>query len=849
MFLKTKKRPVRHEHIKRIATEAPTFLNSGTLRYPSPSKQRSIISTSLRSRSGVSERLPQSTSKADSQTASTKQSSGRSLVTTVSESHSSVPLSAGSAKKLNSISGVTGPRSRGSLDYWIRPEIVLKPYQEEGVKWLKNKKGAILGDEMGLGKTIQALFTFGMHIWAAVKKDPDKRCVMVAVVPASLRMNWADEIEKFTKLEYCVVSGSGVLERFKQIEEFKRIDNHKILVLNYEILGDHIQQLNSMNVDFICADEAHVIKNKETNAYKNISQIAAGRRLAMTGTPMTNQVDDLWTLLDWVTPGQWGTFAGFKAKYCNTPDAPIWMADGTFKPLGEVKVGDKVMGWKLNPANGRRVLCESEVELTHSRVAPMVIESTLGDGSKIKCTPDHRWLNPHSTDSEREWVTIGGNYKPTRRGNKRKRYVALSRVVNPVGEIEDRDIALEAAWLGGIWDGEGGGRGFIGQDIDHNPETYARIQEALDMLEIPFRSQPSGIQILGGRQSYVKILNWCNITRNKWFKEILHTQINRTSVPVVNVKELGPGEVISMQTTTGNYVAWGLASKNCVLGGFNGKQVTAVKNERQLYARLSQVMLRREIDNVIDLPDVNVIKRMVSLVDKPREMYNYLATEHKLQKYVPTMTEEQEEALEWPMVRQLRMRQICSSTCTLVPSWDESPKLDLAIEDACEILDNGHKLIVFTQFMPIVYAYKRRLEAARPGTKVFEIHGNVNKDKRVPITKEWAAVEGPAVMIGIIKAMGVGLNMTAANHCQFVGKEFSPGLNDQCIGRLRRVGSEHHSSITVLDYMVRNSAEYRVEQIIKDKEFSFDAVIRNGSKGSVNSSFMEKLNEALEGTL
>ena len=602
MFLKTKKRPVRHEPIKRTATVAPTFLNSGTLRYPSPSKQRSITSTSLRTHSGVNDLLSPSTSKADSQTASTKQSSGRSLVTTVSESHSSVPLNAGSAKKLNSLSGVTGPRSRGSLDYWIRPEIVLKPYQEEGVKWLKNKKGAILGDEMGLGKTIQALFTFGMHIWAAVKKDPDKRCVMVAVVPASLRMNWADEIEKFTKLEYCVVSGSGVLERFKQIEEFKRIDNHKILVLNYEILGDHIQQLNSMNVDFICADEAHVIKNKETNAYKNISQIAAGRRLAMTGTPMTNQVDDLWTLLDWVTPGQWGTFAGFKAKYC-------------------------------------------------------------------------------------------------------------------------------------------------------------------------------------------------------------------------------------------------------VLGGFNGKQVTAVKNERQLNSRLSQVMLRREIDSVIDLPEVNVVKRMVSLVDKPREMYNYLATEHKLQKYVPTMTEEQEEALEWPMVRQLRMRQICSSTCTLVPSWDESPKLDLAIEDACEILDNGHKLIVFTQFMPVVHAYKRRLEAARPGTKVFEIHGKVNKDKRVPITKEWSSVEGPAVMIGIIKAMGVGLNMTAANHCQFVGKEFSPGLNDQCIGRLRRVGSEHHSSITVLDYMVRNSAEYRVEQIIKDKEFSFDAVIRNGSKGSAGSSFMEKLNEALEGTL
>lgn len=496
---------------------------------------------------------------------------------------------------------ITVPKSRGSLDNWIKPEIVLKPYQEEGVKWLKNKRGAILGDEMGLGKTIQALFTFGMHIWMSVKKDPSKRCFMVAVVPASLRMNWADEIERFTYLDYCVPTGN-VIDRFKQIETFKKIDNHKILVINYEVLADHLQQINSMGVDFIVADEAHVIKNKETNAYKNISQIAAPRRLAMTGTPMTNQVDDLWTLLDWVTPGQWGTFAGFRAKYCS-------------------------------------------------------------------------------------------------------------------------------------------------------------------------------------------------------------------------------------------------------LGGFNGKQVVSVKNPRQLTTRLSQVMLRREIDNVIDLPEVNVIRRLVSLVDRPREMYNYLATEHKLQKFVPAMTEEQEEALEWPMVRQLRMRQICSTTATLVPSWDESPKLDLAIEDAVEILDNGHKLIVFTQFKEVIDCYKRRLEVARPGTPIYEISGRVSKDKRQGVVKEWEALEGGAVVIGIIKAIGVGLNMTAANHGQFVGKEFSPGLNDQCIGRMRRVGSEKHSSITIFDYQVKNSAEYRVEQIIKDKEFSFDTIVRGGTKGSQDSSFMEKLSEALEGTL
>ncbi len=494
------------------------------------------------------------------------------------------------------------PPSRGSLDHWIRRDAILKPYQEEGVRWLKNKRGAILGDEMGLGKTIQALFTFGMHTWTRVKKNKNNRCTMIAVVPASIRMNWADEIEKFTYFDYTVLRGSNQMKRFQELEAFRKNPNHRILVINYEQVGDHLWHLNQLNCDLLVVDEAHRMKNRETKTYKDVSQITTLRRLAMTGTPMTNQVDDLWTLLDFVTPGQWGTFAGFKARFC-------------------------------------------------------------------------------------------------------------------------------------------------------------------------------------------------------------------------------------------------------VMGGFNGKQVMAVKNSRQLNARLNQVMLRREIDSVIELPEINVVKRMVSLVDRPREMYNYLSTEHLLRKYVPTMTEEEEEGLEWPMVRALRMRQICSSTCTLLPTWDESPKLDLAIEDAVEILENGHKLIVFTQFRPIVTAYMRRLEAARPGTPVYEIHGSVDKDKRVGVVKKWSEEEGPAVCIGIIKAMGVGLNMTAANHCQFIDREFSPALNDQAVGRLRRVGSEHHPSIQVLEYMVRNSMENRVEVIVQEKKHSFDEVIRGAATNSETQSFMDKIAEALEGTL
>lgn len=493
---------------------------------------------------------------------------------------------------------------RGSLDHWIKAETEFRPHQVEGIKWLKPKTGAILGDEMGLGKTIQMLGVFAMQIWDTVKINPERRLTMVVVVPPSLRMNWADEIEKFTHLDYEVATGNTIA-RFSQLERFrKQTHKHRIIVLNYQQVKDHIQQLNAFGIDMLVFDEAHIIKNPLTKVYRSASALKAKRTFCMTGTPMMNQVDDLWTLLDLVTPGQWQTHAAFKAKYC-------------------------------------------------------------------------------------------------------------------------------------------------------------------------------------------------------------------------------------------------------VMGGHNGKQVISIKNEALLRTKLSQVMLRRRIDEVMDLPEVNIVRRNVSLDGKPKEMYNHLVREQNLNPWLPWVPKDPDDEkevnpLEWPMVRQLKLRQICSSTATLFGGKeDDSPKLDLAIEDALEMLENGHKIVVFSQWREITEAYKRRLRA-KSDVPIFEINGSVDKDKRQGVVKEWSETEGPAICIGIIKAMGVGLNMTAANHAQFIDKEFSPALNEQGVGRLRRIGSEHHTSIQVFEYFVRNSCEARVEAIIADKNLANELIVEGSTKSR---GFLERLSAAIEGTI
>lgn len=244
--------------------------------------------------------------------------------------------------------------------------------------------------------------------------------------------------------------------------------------------------------------------------------------------------------------------------YCNPPEAPIWMADLSFKALGDIRVGDEVMGWVREPdAEGanRRTLCSSRVLSVASRISPLV-ELTMESGRTVRCTPDHKWLSGKSYK--------GGDYFREPRVGR-----ALAHVIDPTAPL---DVKFErvAGWLAGIYDGEASGRR-ISQSETHNPDVHAEIQRVLDLLEIPYSKfySPSnrdhGFSLLGGKQGYVDFVNrvrpirWASLAARIGRSHFLHSD------PIVEMSDVAnAAEVISMETSTGNYVAWGYASKNCV---------------------------------------------------------------------------------------------------------------------------------------------------------------------------------------------------------------------------------------------------------------------------------------------
>jgi superfamily II DNA or RNA helicase len=182
-------------------------------------------------------------------------------------------------------------------------ETVLRPYQKEGVNWLKflsqNNLGGILADEMGLGKTLQAL------AFLRTLTGPS-----LVVCPTSLLFNWAREAEKFVpELKVLTIEGPD------RSQLFGRISKYDLVLTSYPLLRRDIQRYRGIQFASVILDEATHIKNPDTQNAQAALALRAQSRFVLTGTPVENSVRDLWSLLQFVMPGYLGSRDEFRERY------------------------------------------------------------------------------------------------------------------------------------------------------------------------------------------------------------------------------------------------------------------------------------------------------------------------------------------------------------------------------------------------------------------------------------------------------------------------------------------------------------------------------------------------------
>lgn len=223
------------------------------------------------------------------------------------------------------------PKRRPHPDFWVKLEKsavykggnILREYQLEGLNWLlfswHNSRNCILADEMGLGKTIQSL-TFLHSIYEFGLRGP-----FLIIAPLSTIPNWQREIEAWTDLNVIVYHGSSASRNMIQEYEYyfkndkgqpiKELTKFNILITTFEIIVTDFADLKGFVWRVCIIDEAHRLKNRNCKLLEGLRQLNLEHRVLLSGTPLQNNVNELFSLLNFLEPSQFPNSESFLQEF------------------------------------------------------------------------------------------------------------------------------------------------------------------------------------------------------------------------------------------------------------------------------------------------------------------------------------------------------------------------------------------------------------------------------------------------------------------------------------------------------------------------------------------------------
>lgn len=185
-----------------------------------------------------------------------------------------------------------------------------REYQQKGFGWLwfmyKYGLNGILADDMGLGKTLQALTVIQKA------KDVDGPMPTLVICPTTVVFNWESEIQKFAPELTCLkISGTERKALFKKIPEYD------IVITSYALVRRDIEKLKEHNFRYIILDESQNIKNAGSQTAQAVKKLQSTHKLALSGTPIENKLEELWSVFDFLMPGFLFDMHEFNYRYVN----------------------------------------------------------------------------------------------------------------------------------------------------------------------------------------------------------------------------------------------------------------------------------------------------------------------------------------------------------------------------------------------------------------------------------------------------------------------------------------------------------------------------------------------------
>ena len=249
----------------------------------------------------------------------------------------------------------------------------------------------------------------------------------------------------------------------------------------------------------------------------------------------------------------------------------------------------------------------------------------------------------------------------------------------------------------------------------------------------------------------------------------------------------------------------------CIMGGYGGYQVVGYKHLDQLKEQFDDIMLRRLKKEVLDLPDKIYQNEFVEMTSKQEKIYKEVTLE------VKNNIDKVSAAIN-PLAEMIRMRQATDYTGILSSTILESAKLDRLDELLEEIIANGNKAIIFSNWTSMTNpTYKRYENLYNPALITGEVKNRVEQEHK------FMNDDSCKIIIGTVGAMGTGLTLTAANYVIFLDEPWNKAIKDQAEDRAHRIGTK--DNVTIITMMCKNTIDERIHDIVEQKGKMADLLV------------------------
>ena len=250
-----------------------------------------------------------------------------------------------------------------------------------------------------------------------------------------------------------------------------------------------------------------------------------------------------------------------------------------------------------------------------------------------------------------------------------------------------------------------------------------------------------------------------------------------------------------------------------VFGGYGGYECVGYRYLDELQAQLDEIMLRRLKNDVLDLPEKTHITEYVEMTPKQAQIYKEVTAAIK-------MNIDQIKMENNPLAELIRMRQATGYTGILSSTVKESAKLDRMEELVDEAVENGKKVVIFSNWTQMTLPIYNRLAVKYSGTY---ITGEVDSDQRQEHVKRFQEDDKCKFIVGTIGAMGTGLTLTAGTVEIFMDEPWNRANKEQAEDRCHRVGTKEN--VTIYTLVCKDTIDERINELVEKKGMMADALV------------------------